>query len=359
MSVYYIVFIILFCADTLFGFFFKSKLTVEKQKRAFCFVAFVLLFLLFALRHQSMGIDLGYWSNHGGYLGNFNILNTYSWIDIFKLEKFLNYERGYIILNKMVGTIYNNRQFFLGVCAFIGLAPIMAYFAKHSTLPYLSVVIYMGLPVFLMQFSGLRQIIAISITILSMKFVEEKKPLRFLLAIWIAINFHKSAFVFVIAYPLYHLRLNDIWKGIFTLVIPIVFIFRRQLFDILYKLFKEEVVTKDTGALTLFLVFSAIYVYLILFNKSSDKNQNGMINLFYVACLTQAFGGIYDTAMRVGYYFMPYLAIAIPNTITSNKDRQEYQTNYVLVLLAFLAYSIYSIKTSTWAMAYPYYFMWE
>ena len=101
------------------------------------------------------------------------------------------------------------------------------------------------------------------------------------------------------------------------------------------------------------------FVYLIIFNRKGDDNQNGMINLFYLACLCQAFGGIYNTAMRVGYYFMPYLMIALPNTITKNKDRQEYQTNYVLVLLAFLAYGIYAIRNSSWAMAYPYYFFWE
>jgi len=115
----------------------------------------------------------------------------------------------------------------------------------------------------------------------------------------------------------------------------------------------------DNGAITLFLVFCAVYIYLILLNKKFDESQNGVVNLFYVACVCQAFGGIYQTAMRVGYYFMIYLIIALPNTITQNKNKQEYQTNYLLVLIAFLVFGLYSIRTSTWAMAYPYYFFWE
>lgn len=357
MLVYYMIYLFLFLADTLCVMVFKND--KEKQKKMYCFIAFMLIFLLFALRHQSMGIDLGYFGHKMGYLSSFDELNTYSWKEIFEMESWLNYEKGYIVLNKLIGSIYNNRQFFLGAIAFISLVPVFLYIRKKSTLPFLSVVIYMGLPVFMMQFSGLRQNIAIAITVFSMRYVEEKKIIPFILAIWIATFFHKTAIIFLVAYPMYYIRLNDLWKLLCTLFIPFVYFLRQPLFEILSRLFKEEAAVKDTGALTLFLVFIAVYIYLIFFNKKSDKNQNGMINLFYLACLCQAFGGVYDTAMRVGYYFMPYLAIAIPNTITKNKDRQEYQTNYILVLLAFVAYGLYAIRTSTWEMAYPYYFFWE
>ena len=357
MKYYYLLYIILFLADSFFGQFYKED--KDKQKKAFTLTAFLLVFLLFALRHPSMGVDLGYFGHKMGYLQSFDILNTYSWNEILKLESWLNYERGYIVFNKLVGSLYNNRQFFLGVCAFISLFPIFLYIRKKSTLPFLSVVILMGLPIFLVQLSGLRQVIAIAITIFSMSFIEEKRKIPFILTVLFATLFHKSAIIFLVAYPMFYIRLNDIWKAVFTLFIPFVFLFRKPLFETLSKMFKEDAAIQDTGALTLFLVFTAVYIYLIILNKECDKNQNGMINLFYLACLCQAFGGIYNIAMRVGYYFMPYLMIAIPNTITKNKDKQEYQTNYVLVLLAFVAYGLYAIKTSTWEMAYPYYFFWE
>lgn len=357
MLVYYWIYILLFFADTLCAMLYKDD--KEKQKKLYCFTAFMLIFILFALRHPGMGVDLGYWSKHGGYLGSFDALNTYSWDEILKLDEYLNYERGYIIFNKLVGSIYKNRQFFLAVSSFISLVPTFWYINKKSTLPFLSVVIFMGLPVFLMQYSGIRQNIAIAITMFSMKYLEDKKLMPFAITVLFASMFHRSAILFLAAYPIYYIKLNDLWKLIFTLLIPIVYFIRRPLFDILSKLIKDDAAVAETGALTLFLVFIAVYIYLIVLNKDCNKNQNGMINLFYLTCVCQVFGGIYGTAMRVGYYFMPYLAIAIPNTITKNKDRQEYQTNYVLVLLAFVAYGLYAIRNSTWAMAYPYYFYWE
>ena len=264
MGTYYIVFIILYCSDTLFGYIYKDKMTQKKQNTSFCIVAFIALFLLFALRHQSMGHDLGYLSKKMGYLESFDILNTYSWKDIILMKNWLNYEKGFIIFNKLVGTIINNRQFFLGSCAFVSLLPVMLYISKKSSLPFLSVVIYMGLPVFLMQYSGLRQNIAIAITVLSMKFVEEKKIVYFVLTILLATLFHKTAIIFLVAYPMYHIGLNDIWKAVFTLIIPVVYLLRKPLFNTLSKMFKDEATVRDTGALTLFLIFIALYIYLII-----------------------------------------------------------------------------------------------
>ena len=95
-------------------------------------------------------------------------------------------------------------------------------------------------------------------------------------------------------------------------------------------------------------------------NMEKDETQNGVINLFYIACVCQAFGGVNQLAMRVGFYFMPYLAIALPNTVNLKKgNKREFQTNYIVILLAFVVYGLYAIRYSTWEMAYPYYFFWE
>ena len=359
MGIYYLAFLIIFLADTYYGYFNRNTMTLEKQGKSVSKIAFIVLFLLFALRHPSMGIDLGYYNRSVGYLHSFDKFSRYPWDKILRGIEFQNYEYGYIVFNKLVASIYNNRQFFLAACAFVTIAPIMKYISKRSSLPFLSVVIYMGLPVFFITYSGLRQAMAISITMLSVNFIEEKKPIKFLLTIWFATLFHYSAYIFLFAYPIYYIRLSNVWRQFSAVVIPLVFLFREPLYEVFGRLFKDTIVADKTGAITLFLVFTAIYIYLIMFNKDLDKNQNGMINLFYVACIVQAFGSVSNIAMRVGYYFMPYLAIAVPNSITKNKDRQEYQANYVLVLIAFLLYSMYAIRTSTWAMAYPYYFFWE
>lgn len=140
----------------------------DKDKKRFLYLAIGLMVLIMGLRAQTMGVDLR------GYLASFETLNEYSWKEILGLESYLNYERGYIIFNKLVGSIWCNRQFFLFVCAAISIIPVGIVIYKCSPDPLLSIIIYIGLPVFLLNYSGLRQAIAIGILILSFEFMTEK-----------------------------------------------------------------------------------------------------------------------------------------------------------------------------------------
>lgn len=354
MRIYYWIYVMFVIIDLSMVFFIEDK---KKRTNILCWVIFAVLFGLLALRHQCMGIDLGYWRNTG-YFQSFEYIAEQPWREVFTLE-YKHYERGFIILNKLISSIFCDRQFLMAVCAFISIAPVVNLIRKKSDYPIFSAIVFMGIPVFMIYFSGLRQGIAIGITMLGIKFIEEKKPIKFILTVLAASQFHSSAITFLIAYPIYHIKLNDIWKTVSLLSIPIVYLARVPLFNILSKILKESAEAEYNGSFLLFLVFVAVYLYLTALNKDDNKEQNGMINLFYVACICQAFSGIYSTAMRVGYYFMPYLIIALPNTLSSINLKKENKIHYILLMGVFILYGYYALSVTTWAMTNPYIFFWE
>lgn len=361
MTVYYIFFAVIFIYNIIIS---QVKALEEKKKNiGMCILGFLMIFLMLALRHPSMGVDLG-WGREKGYLKSFDILNSYSWDKIIEMEKYLNYEKGYVIFNKLIGSVVNNEQFFLGVCAFVAVAPIWLYTYKRSKLPLLSICIYAGLPAFIICFSGLRQSIAIGIIILSIFCIEKHKKVLFVLVVLFASAFHSSAIIFLIAYPLYYVKFNNVTKLIFVMALPVIYLLREPLFVIFSQLFKNDAEIESTGAITLFIVFSLIYLFLIFFADDSDRQQNGLVNLFYMACVCQAFGGVYNTAIRVGYYFMVSLIIVLPNTIMSMKERgiskkNEYQISYMILLFVFVVYGLSALSDRSWAMTNPYHFFWE
>lgn len=356
MTLYYLTYLLIWVLYNIS----KNSSPFEKKRNAlFCSGCFILIFALLALRSPEMGVDLLGRGEKTGYLGSFDIISRYSFHQVLKMENYLNYERGYIIFNKLISMIYNNKQFFLGVCAFLSVLPVMIHINKRSKDTLLSVYIYMALPVFLIAFSGLRQAIAIAITVFSVKFIEEKKFIKFILLVLFASTFHSSSIIFLVAYPLYYLKLSDKSKFLFVLTIPVVYVFRTPIFNIASKIFKESAGTEETGAFTLFLVFFLIYIFLIFFNKKQDTHQNGMINIFYFACICQAFGSINQLAMRVGYYFMIYSAIAIPNTIAEMEDKRSAKLAQIILFGIFILYGLYALKSSTWAGTNPYNFFWQ
>lgn len=325
----------------------------SRNKLIICILCFFSIFTLLGLRKQSMGVDLS------GYLTSFDFLNQISWKKVLLLKSYLNYEKGFVLFSKLSGSIFNNRQFYIAICAFVSLAPIAYVFYKKSKVPLLSFIIYLGLPSFLIAFSGLRQAIALAVTFYSIKFIEDKKIFKFMLAIVVAMLFHKTAIIFLLAYPLFYVKRSN-WVKFFSLcLVPIVYFLRYPLFYVLSKFFKENAIPDGNSAITLFLIFSLIYVFLLLLENSSNRKESGYINLFYCACIFQAFGGVYSTAMRVGYYFMIYLTLALPEIISSkSRNSKDRYIIYLIFFTCFASFGLYSIYNSSWAMAYPYKFFW-
>lgn len=363
MTIYYVMYAIICAAACIMQTASKDK---KKRNKVICTVGFLCIFLLLALRHWSMGVDLGYYSKEtGGYVISFKILNRYSWDKILHLKAFLNYEKGYIIFNKLVGSIHNDKQFFLGVCAFINIAVVAIFINKKSKLPLLSWITFTGLPVFLIFFSGMRQCLAISITMLSTYWIEKKKPIKFVLTVLLAWTFHASSILFLAAYPMYHIKLTDIKKAAFVIMIPAVYMMKGVLFPILSRILKDDVEVENTGAGMLFVIFIGIYLVLIFLNSYTKKKEDGYINLFYIACVCQAFSGLNQLVVRVGYYFMIYLIIALPNTIYGIKDDEKplggkaFMIGYAAVFGAFLLYGLSAISAGGWAHTNPYVFFWQ
>lgn len=334
-----------------------TTLDKTKRDRFFCVVFFAGVFLLLALRHPSMGIDLGY-NRWYGYLVSFDKISAMSWKEVLGLEGWQNYERGYILFNKLVGVFSHNRQFFLAVCAAISLVPICILIYRRSKDPVLSSFIYLGLPVFTLLYSGLRQDIAIGLVIGALYAILKKKPIPFVLLVLLASCFHQSALIFLVAYPFYYLRINRAVRVAALAILPVFYMLRMPLMELLVKILGREEAPVDTGALFLFIFFVVLYILLFLLSDESEE-ENGLLNLFFLACMIQAFAGVYSTAMRLGYYFTFPLLLLLPSVFHREKSEGTRKLLRAVGILAFGAIGLYFIATTDWAMANPYYFFWQ
>jgi hypothetical protein len=97
---------------------------------------------------------------------------------------------------------------------------------------FLAIVMFLNIGLFSIYFSALRQVIAVGFGVIAYKFTKEKKLLLFLLMVLVATLFHKSAFILVLMYPLYHAKLKWISSLITASVsVLIVYIFRVPTFS--------------------------------------------------------------------------------------------------------------------------------
>lgn len=353
MTAYFVAYALIFSIS--FVFYGTQMPKKEKNKKA-CILYFLILFLLFALRHPSMGIDLGYGGSYG-YLGRYSVIAQFSWAQA--LTFFVqNYERGYILFNKLISLISDDQQMLLIGCAFASLAPILYTIYRESESPAVSVFIFMGIPAFMMLFSGMRQSIAIGLCFFALLYIKQKKLVKFIGVVFLASMFHYSASIFALAYPIYYFPMRKSWRpGTFAVILA-VYILRYPIFSVLSKLLKENAVPDDNNAITLFLVFILVYAFCCLFSDEGEELR-GLKNLFFVNCGIQAIGGVHSAAMRVGFYFMMSLILLLPSVINRVRKPKDRIIVRLLISVCFIVFGLHSLKNGTWAMSYPYYWFWE
>jgi len=351
MAVYFVAYILIALSSII-----KSGKTPEKKRRNQCMFIFCVLFFLLALRHPSMGFDLLYGSSNG-YLGRFTYIAELPWSSVM-LAQIHNYERGYIIFNKLLSLISTDQQILLVGCAAVSLGCIFSTVYREGYSPAMSAFVFMGLTTFLLAFSGLRQSIATSICFLSILFIQKRKPVKFAAAVFFAWTFHYSAWVFLAAYPIYHFPMKRTWRLYTYLVPPLLYIFRHPLFQILSRLLKANASVDNNNAIVLFLVFYLVYIFCCIFSGES-KDTAGLKNLFFVACCIQALAGVNSTVMRVGYYFMNSLILLLPMVTGRMRNRSNARILNTIIGVCFILFGLYSIYRSSWAEAYPYQWFWD
>lgn len=322
----------------------------------------IFLFLLF-FRDKSVGIDL---ENYYYYFQRYSTPDFATIMYRIKNPGGNDVEVGYILLNWLVNRITHNFQWYLVIVALISVIPVAVLYYKNSEHAYLLVTLFSTIGIFSMYFSGLRQIIAVSIGILAYSAAKNKKIVRFALLIFLATLFHRTAFVLVLLYPCCHLKLK---KNNLLFIIPflaIVFLFNKQIFLWLARLVPDagNVELQTTNAymmLILYIVF-AVWSYVIGDEEKFDADTFGLRNILLVVAIIQMFAPVYATAMRMNYYFIPFIPLLISKIIDKAKPnmREIATLSNIVICLFFTVYRVVNMYTDADILQiYPYIPFWK
>jgi hypothetical protein len=352
-------YIILLIIPLLFG---MSK--SQSKKNIALMVYFIALFLILSLRSVNVGTDL---ANYGP---KFKVLVNAEWSDI----PYLLREIGYGYLNKAVGYVTHDFQIFLVIVAAITVIPLYFLYRSPDKWNYLKVVIFMNMAIFPMMFSGLRQTIAISLGVCAYLALLHKKIWIYALLVVCAFYVHHSAIMLIMLYPL---SLFNIKPKYLLLLIPlfiVLFIFRTQVAEFMLvamsssddlAIYGERYGDfSDTGAygsLVLFMIFTIIS-YLCTDEHQLTKHAIFLRNILVVASFMQMVALINPVTMRINYYFIAFVPIAVPICLSYCKTKYKAVVNVLCICLAVILTGFY-INRAFWgqdvANVYPYEAFWE
>lgn len=276
-------------------------------------------------------------------------------------------EVGFYLLLKVISLFTTNFRVVIVIGALLCVIPVWILYRNNALQnSYLSVVMFISLGLFVFYCSAMRQAIAIGFMLPAYYFTKNRKPLLFILMVILAFMFHHSAFIMLLMYPVYHLKLRR--YSILLLLVPIiiiVFIFRVPIFSALSSFIGEIYVgsIRSTGAIMIFLLLAilSLYCYLMPNNEALSDDIIGLRNLLVLATVLQIFSGINTLAMRFNYYYLLFVPILIPRIINEgmNKNRKLAEISYIVMVVFFTVWFFYQAYTgSDILQVFPYYPAW-
>ena len=330
--------------------------TIQKlNKKAYCILVSICLILLIGLRHHGIGND------------SWNYIQIFNGIISSDLSSALESpyygEKGFIVLNHLVGIFTDNYTILFLLFAFFYIGAISLIIYKFSQLPWFSFFLFITFGFFTFGMTGLRQSLAMTFIFLSIFFILQKKLGLFLLFVGLACTFHLSAIIFLPAYWIYKLQLTKMQQLLLFSFIIAIKVFSITLYSVFNEYARIGYESETTGGNMAFLFICAT-VALGIYYKKGLIEQNTE-NLFFLLMLISTISiwplaQMHPVLFRLMFYYYAFMIILVPNLLESIKKikiKIYLIFAYIFIGLYFMIFKILLAQYNEYFL--PYVFFWE
>lgn len=352
MAIYIVTIILIVVLQPILKVFLGST----KYKNIYVFLIGTWLFLVLALRNESVGSDMP------NYIDRYATFGNTSWKDLDEVAKIKDMETGYAALSKLLYLFSDNPRFLIVVISFFLIYVFSREIKLNSDNPAFSYFLYITLGMYVRAFTAYRQQIATALALLAYHYILDKKPVRFFVLILIASTIHKSVLFVIPMYWIARMKIDyKVYFISFAGGILCVTIGDRLLSYITYKERYTEMVARGSGgAVGSCLIFGAFIILMIIICQKFKIPESRFYMHFSIFCLLiSSLTFVLPIMARMLYYFDAVILCAIPNTISQIKC---ISTRYFLIFgicSVTLFYYICIICRADTGAVIPYSFFWN
>ena len=330
----------------------KYGLQQNKSKK-YIWICGVVIALFSALRTPFTGTTDNYWYTVWYVeLQSFESFKDYYDLHMSEYD-LLSSEAGYYFTMWLLGHVFKDGQTAIVVSSlFITLATCRFIYRNSSDGP-LSLTIYVCLGLFTFNMNGMRQAMAMSICLFAYEFAKNRKLIPFVLAVLLAMLFHKTAMCFFPMFIVPRLKNNLISWIIFVVGLIICLLYIDRIVAGYYELSGEDYSNHSAatgGGLFVVLLYLGTIV-LTLFNRQILKREMARTAMFatlvgFTAYVARFVGsGIME---RISYYYFYFPILLIPESF-SELEEQEYKTVKILFVIGAVLLFSYRIWNSNFS----------
>lgn len=214
--------------------------------------------------------------------------------------------------------------YFIATSLFINYL-VVKTFSKYSSNIFISTLVYLAIPIFyLYSFSIIRQFVAISIVIYSVKYIIRRNAANFSISILIATLFHASALV---ALPLYFItakRFSNITLLALSLLATLSPVTVKPLIETYLPYYSHYLSSNGSHGWTMMYLLSIFFAFAVSHGRGINTKKGILfynayaIGFFLYAFFIQ-FG---EVAPRVSFYYLIFLTLLLPELLANYKNKQ-------------------------------------
>lgn len=204
---------------------FLCEQNSSREKDAFflCLVSVVLI-VFSAARAETVGIDYGVYRDY------FEQARAGGWTFLTGPENPYRAEFGFSLLNYLVSLVSGDAHVFMAVAAalMVGMAAAVLY--RDCAVPWLGMFVFISFNFFGNSLSFIRQSLAIGIFLFAIRYLQNRRPVPYLLIVLLASSFHSSMLLLIPICFLAQIPVN--WKSVsvYTAATALVLLFSWPLF---------------------------------------------------------------------------------------------------------------------------------
>lgn len=350
----YIVLLILILLYSTYPYVRKNS---RQANKFFLFFAFFTMTLVLGLRGTSVGED----TQH--YLDIFMHSENVKWTDIlhstgFRTGYYTNQygytdtiETGFLILAKIFHWFTDEGQIFLFVIAALTCGFFAKFIYDNCEQVVFPTLIFLFESMFMSSFNGIRQMLAVAITIQAYTLVKNEKWKKAIVVILVAAFIHNVALVAFALFPVMLIKPKKQYRYfkyamIITVLSPFIVIAAQSIISRVFpryaSYFTTNYWTNGVGGTAVIWLIEFVLIWILYRMKFRTKDSFKLSCLVLIYLVCELMGVQIAAFSRVGLFFRSYLLLFFPECKAYFTKKSWRVIQGVLLMLMFLLYISYA-----------------
>lgn len=326
-----------------------------RQRRNYIYFVGLILILISGLRNIYVGTD-----DTSIYYSYFERDSSRNFAEIWDSEE---KDPGYYIFVKALTYVLGNDfNSVLLVCGAIFVIPACMLIRKESPDPFASFVVLISMSFFFFSMNGIRQSLALGFLMLAYFPLKNRELIKFIALVAVAAFFHKTALIFLIAYPLSSLGFNitTIWCYIGLFLFSLFYgdnllgmiTSSVSEYDVRIEYYELRRATLTYSGLIQLILLTSFSFYYKKELLARDKSNKVLFHLMFIAIIFQTMSAQIAEMFRVAMYFSIFMIILIPRTFSVIPESSRRPVKVAVLSLLLIYYFFWGAGT----IPYMFYF---